>query len=559
MTTLALTSSFAAARGLELELGDPRDPARAFSFANALADDEREAFPAAACAELDRVGMPARYVPAAYGGTLERYDELLHLMRMVARRDLTAAIGHGKTFLGAVCVWVGGSPEQATALGARIRDGAIVSLALTERAHGSDLLAGDVRAERDAGGYRLTGEKWLINNATRGDMACVLAATGPQGPRGLSLLLVDKHALASGQFHALPKVRTHGIRGADISGFALQDAGVGSDALVGAEGAGLEILLKSLQITRTMCASLSLGAADTALRLAVRFAHERELYGRTLIDIPSARRTLAGAYADVLLAEVVATTASRTLDVAPEEASLSAAVAKYLVPTTVDRMVGRLGQLLGARSFLKDVYELGLFQKLERDQRIVGLFDGNTVVNLQSIIHHGPVLARTYGRPAEVPAGLFSSERPPAALDPRRLRLMARGTATVLRALPGAVTRLDGRTANLARRIERITAEVHAQLATTGGAVDAVPVASFRLAERYALCYAAAACIQTWLHVHDGDWLDGVLARILSRLDGLDEQLSAITDELLEPLLAQSRDARLFSLADVQLSEAPAC
>ena len=127
---------------LDRALGDPDDPGRLFSHQRIAALDEREEFPREICRELDVLGLPAHYVPAEHGGALHAYPDSLALMRVVARRDLTTAIAHGKTFLGAVSVWVAGSPAQVQALAARILDGGVVSWGLTERDHGSDLLAG---------------------------------------------------------------------------------------------------------------------------------------------------------------------------------------------------------------------------------------------------------------------------------------------------------------------------------------------------------------------------------------------------------------------------------
>ena len=419
--------SFALAEDLDWHLGDPHDASGPFSFARCLALDDRETFPDAACRALEDWGIQEYYVPGAHGGALAHYEDVLQLMRMIARRDLTVAIGHGKTYLGAACAWVGATPDQASVLGARVRDRAVVSLGLTERAHGSDLIASDFVAHGNQDGFQLSGEKWLINNATRSELLCLLAATSAdRGPRSLSLFLLDKRAVSGDTVRCLPKVRTHGIRGADISGIALHGTLVPVTALIGEQGAGLEILLKALQITRTMCTSLSLGAGDTALRLVSNFSLERKLYGRALVEVPQARRVLAEAFADLLTAEVIALSAARGIDTLPAEASVSAAVAKYLVPTSMDATIGRLGSLLGARAFLKDVYAGGLFQKVERDHRIVGLFDGNTLVNLQTLITNGRALSRGYARNRATAADLgqmFALDRDPGTLDPAKLRL----------------------------------------------------------------------------------------------------------------------------------------
>ena len=107
---------FTRADELDRLLGDPADPGTLFSYARCARLDGKEQFPAEICRELDALGLPCHYVPAEHGGALTRYDELTRIMRVVARRDLTVAIGHGKTFLGGACTWVAGTPEQAAML-----------------------------------------------------------------------------------------------------------------------------------------------------------------------------------------------------------------------------------------------------------------------------------------------------------------------------------------------------------------------------------------------------------------------------------------------------------
>jgi alkylation response protein AidB-like acyl-CoA dehydrogenase len=129
-------------------------------------------------------------------------------------------------------------------------------------------------------------------------MACVLARTSPGGgARGFSLFLADRRQLPDELWRPLPKVRTHGIRGADISGFTAIGAVFDASALVGEIGDGIPVVLKTLQLTRIACAGLSLGAADHALRIASDFASERRLYGRVLADVPYVRRILGRAAA----------------------------------------------------------------------------------------------------------------------------------------------------------------------------------------------------------------------------------------------------------------------
>ncbi|MFF1421108.1 acyl-CoA dehydrogenase family protein [Streptomyces sp. NPDC058280] len=560
-------------------LGDPNDPGEVFSYARCAELDDKEEFPADICRRFEEWGLPDEYVPVEYGGRLRDYEQVLQLIRAVARRDLTCAIGHGKTYLGGVCVWVAGSAEQGARLGADITAGVPVALGLTERAHGSDLLAGEVhtddKAADTADHWLVSGEKWLINNATRGSVLSLLTRTRPDGgPRGFSVLLVDKRELDEDSYRHLPKIRTHGIRGADISGIAFDGARVPRGALVGAEGAGLEIVLKALQLTRTMCAALSLGAGDHGLRLGLDFAEERELYGRRLIDLPQARHVLAGAAADVLLHEAVALVAARAVQTQTAELSVTSAVTKYLLPTGTDQVLADLTGLLGARAFLKGVHADGRFQKVERDHRIVGLFDGNTLVNLNSLVNQFRSLVRGFRRGAGDTAGSDAACDLGTALsplDPTRLSLVARHGSGVMAGLAASVEEITrraglnpalGPVAEAARRLLAVTTAVHAEMEEYQGVLAEVPPAAFEVARRYTLCWAGAACLGLWTRSTDlvgddpgtgplwreGLWLHTALDRLLVRLGEPAAAGPETYEELLGALRAARSSGRLFSL-----------
>ncbi|MQY11667.1 hypothetical protein SRB5_17860 [Streptomyces sp. RB5] len=583
---------------LEKSLGDPTADG-ALSYATVAAEDAAEAFPEEACLVLDGIGVQDFYVPTAFGGSLAAYPQLLEIVRTVARRDLTTAVAHGKTFLGAVCVWLAGETPEALRLAKLIRAGEPVSLGLTERTHGSDLMAGEVVAEPMPGGYLVTGEKWLINNATRGRFICLLGRTGAQGgPRGFSLLMIDKNDLPARTLRTLPKVSTLGIRGADISGIALDGAPVGRDSLVGGEGEGPETVLKALQVTRCLCTALSLGAADHALRLAVSFARERELYGRRMAELPMVRRTLSDAYADNLATEALSLVAARSVHTLPGELSVTSSVAKYLVPTVTDDVINALRGVLGARSFLLDVHEHGRFQKLERDHRIVGIFDGNTMVNLYGLTSQFRTLARNH--PTQWPtdrgaADTFALHRPLPDAELDRLSLMSRWGSSVTGSLPASAHALAAaartrpeltRAAFLARVLADAARDLHTRMSRIRLAPAGAPVAGFDQARAYSICFAAACCAGLWLHNEElprpdgsaalwegGLWLENTLARLVTRLEhvlpGLTGPLphrglaagtcDGARERLADHLFGQYTAGRLFSLLDCPVAEGPPC
>jgi alkylation response protein AidB-like acyl-CoA dehydrogenase len=509
---------------LERELARAAGPDGPFAPAALAELDHLEAFPAKACRALDELGLADHYVPERHGGKLVDHLGSSLMVRAVARRDLTVAIAHAKTFLGAVSVWLAGTEGQCRWLAREIRAGRLVAWGLTERDHGSDLFACEFAATPHDDAWRLDGEKWLINNATRAELVCILARTSPRGgPLGFSLFLADKRRLASTDYRCLPKIRTHGIRGADISGIRFTGADVPAGALVGDVGRGLYVVLESLQLTRTVCTVLSLGAADHGLRIALEFTrgHAR-----------GTPRILGEAAALRLLAEATATIALRSIHAFPEEMSVIAAVAKGFVPTVVDLLLGRLASLLGAAAFVADPSPHGAFEKLERDHRIVALFDGSTAVCQATLIAQFPTLAEGYGTVTspdrlELVSRLAS---PLPEFDPTALRLSSPG-CTLLSSLPGLIAELRGLTASgelpgrvlaLAITLESATAELHRELGAIVPAVRQIPTAHFALARRYELCFAAAACLHLWTRNRhpssDIAWLEGALVVALGLL-----------------------------------------
>lgn len=571
---MSALASAAEVETLERSLGDPRGRGT-FSWSQAVALDEQELFPAAQCRALDAFGLHQHYVPSQLGGKLESLDTLGQLVRVVARRDLTVAIAHGKTFLGAIPVWVGGDEAQQRALASSVLRGDAVALALTERDVGADLTRATCSAVREGDQYRLNGEKWLINNATRGRWLSLLARTSdPPGPRACSLFLLDKAAFSEAALTPLPKIKTLGIRGADISGLRVCDAHVPVAQRVGPEGHGLEIVLRGLLATRGLIGALSLGAADTALDLVLRFACSRPLRGKTVLDLDHPRTVLATAFADLLCCEAVCRVTARALHVVPSQASLFSAVAKYFVPTTVDALMRDLSVILGARHYLREEHEHGLFQKVARDAQLVALFDGSTVVNLSSLGLQLPRLLRRAGTASDDrarvdAARLFSLQHAVTPLEPQRLSLNG-GQHTVMvgfeRVLDECSTRLNALLApDTARALAALLGRLQAEFERESDLWAALAVhgrdgsdsaALFALAQRHAALFSAAVCVQLWWYNRDGvdaffasaDWLVVCLDRALERAGSSTAREPIPTGPLLERLVDLDRRGLTTSL-----------
>src|SRR5262249_25119043 len=145
----------------------------------------------------------------------------------------------------------------------------------------------------------------------------------------------------------LPAIPVQGLSGADVSGISFADATVPGSALIGAEGAGVQILLRTLQLTRTVSSALSLGVGAHALRLVTEFAarHETEGSGdvdgpgRSLIEQPFVRSALARCAGLLAAAQAAAVLTARSAHSLTEELSVLSVVIKGLVPTVVEAVL----------------------------------------------------------------------------------------------------------------------------------------------------------------------------------------------------------------------------
>lgn len=577
-----------AAERLEQDLGFPMNPTTPFSFKASMELDEREEFPTVMCALLEEWGLQDYYVPARYGGKLQYFDELFALARVVARRDLSVAIAHCKTLLGSAPVWIAGTVEQRTVLAQSIRNHEYVALALTEEEHGGDLAASECSARKVHDRYLLNGTKWLVNNATRSTVLCLLARTHVRGGAlGTSLFYIDKKNIDSGSFFHLPKIKTHGIRGIDISGICFENSAIGEQALIGKEHHGLEPVFKTFQVTRPLCSALSLGAADTALRLALDFALQRRIYGDIVFALPAARQALVEAFTDILICDCMALFAARALHVIPEQMSLWSSVTKYFVPTMMENMVQSAASILGARYYLREFYVFGLFQKIVRDIAIVSLFDGSTRLNLSLISGQlGQIVqSEEESEPSSIVDAIGRLERACALtqvlpeFDGDKLVLRNHGHDDLRIGLLVAAEQLDGQVgeseecspvkgdlrlllSRLAQERRAIDQAVRALMIRQGDIH--LSAEGFELAKTHCILHAASACYYIWLFNRTalgrdfaaGHWLILCLIRLLKMLFPREELVSPApyAEQVVTTMLRLLHEERMFSIASIQLA-----
>lgn len=574
------------AEALEKDLGDPLNPDNPLSYKRVIEIDESEEFPHEEIRWLYDWKLQHYYIPTDCGGEFTSFEEFVAFVRVLSRRDQTIGIAF-TTLFWSFLNWMAGTPEQKQKLARFIMDDyGAMCLGYSEKEHGSDLINGDLTATKVEGGYILNGEKWPINRATISGVSFILAKTDANGgPKCLTLFMVDKRQLDPEKYYNLPKIYTHGVRASDMSGIGFKDCFVPDSMRLREEGDGLELALKGFQITRMLCAAFSHGAADTALRTTLSFAVNRVIYNKTVMDLPQPRRTLVDAFLDILICDCETIPAARGFHIIPEQFSVWASVVKYFVTVRLEEMVNSVYVVLGSRFYMREEHEFGIFQKLLRDNSIISMFDGSSIVNLHALIlqlrpltkYRAKRNSRTMSALKSRLEAIFSLEKSVPPFEPNNLELFGRGMDDSLQGLEIALDMLEG-----LKDSQEVDPEVLENLLMLGNLVleelnahdeqisqskfeyghDQSPEL-FEIAKKYCTLHAASACLHTWLYNRSilgeffarGEWLVLSLHRLLRTLRPLPYTLSEVyIENVAQELLKLYRENQHFSIVPFQLA-----
>ncbi|MFF9899269.1 acyl-CoA dehydrogenase [Streptomyces longispororuber] len=560
---------------LEARLGDPWDAANPLGHAAILAADARGQVPAHAEALLDEVHLNAEFVPAALGGRLVRADALARILRPVFRRDQALGVGYGAfSVLAGASVWTAGSPAQQRWAADLLLGGGRLAVSYRELAHGNAFLRDEFRLGRQGTTTVLNGTKRVIINADRAQgLVVVCRSSDEPGSQAHSTLLLDRAALPADRVRDLEPYPLVGMRGCRMTGLAFTDCPIPPTALVGEAGHGVHLALRSFAFTRSVLPAMVLAGGDTALRTALRFARQHGVGHRPLARNPQARRTLAGAFTDLLICDSLALAATRAANRALGITGVYAAATKYLLPILLNDAVHELSVLLGSSIYVRDG-EYGIFQKHVRDLPVTSLGHAGAAAALSTISPQLPALARrSWSAAAGADHHLFRLRAHPGALDFTRLATFADRDPLCAELLAAADHLHHSPGTEFAAVLRPLVSHLVAELRRLRAACATLALLSrdclanpqtYALADRYTLLLAAAACLGVWRHQQHGPdrfvahpaWLVNALLRICTRLGigPLPTGAPAPEDEVFTELLRRHDQPTSFDLYDSPLA-----
>jgi alkylation response protein AidB-like acyl-CoA dehydrogenase len=246
--------------------------------------------------------------------------------------SLAGAMG-GHTVVSKLLVTFGTRQQQDTWLPKMATGEVRATMALTEPGGGSDLQAMRTTARRDGDEYVVNGSKTWITNARRSQLVALLCKTDPAAKpahRGISILLAE-HGPGFTVSRDLPKL---GYKGVESCELAFDDFRVpGTSVLGGVEGEGFGQMMRGLEIGRIQVACRALGVGRAALEDSLRYAQERESFGKPIWQHQSISNYLADMATKLEAARQLVRYAARRYD-SGERSDMEAGMAKLFASET---------------------------------------------------------------------------------------------------------------------------------------------------------------------------------------------------------------------------------
>jgi alkylation response protein AidB-like acyl-CoA dehydrogenase len=247
----------------------------------------------------------------------------------------------------------------------------LIAFALTEAEAGSDAASARTRATKDGDEYVINGSKRFISQGSVADVITLFAVTDPGSDRHdrLSCFIVDTRTKG---FEVARVEHKMGIRGSPTAELTFTDVRIPATNLVGEEGQGFTIAMRTFDRSRPAIAAQAVGIAQGALEVATRYAKERKQFGRAIGEFQMVQGLLADMDAQTEAARQLLYKACVEIDAGAPDASRWAALCKLVAGDTAMRVTTDAVQVLGGYGYI-DEFPV---ERMMRDAKITQLYEG---------------------------------------------------------------------------------------------------------------------------------------------------------------------------------------
>ncbi|MEO5745328.1 MAG: acyl-CoA dehydrogenase family protein [Terracoccus sp.] len=355
----------------------------------AAAVDEEARYPQEAHDALVASDFFAPHVAEEYDGVGADALATCIVIEEVARVCASSSLIPAVNKLGSMPLILAGSEQlKAKYLPPLARGESTFSYGLSEREAGSDTAAMKCRARRHGDDWVLSGQKSWITNAGVSEYYTVLAVTDPDGHRGsnVSAFVVEK---SDAGFTFGEKERKLGIKGSPTRELIFENVPIPGDRLVGGEGDGLKIALRTLDHTRVTIGAQAVGIAQGALDQALAYVKERKQFGSAVADFQGIQFMLADMAMELEAARQLVYVAAAKSERGDKDLTFFGAAAKCYASDVAMKITTDAVQLLGGAGYTRDFP----LERMMRDAKITQIYEGTNQV--QRIVMARQLLKRS--------------------------------------------------------------------------------------------------------------------------------------------------------------------
>ena len=343
--------------------------------------DENEAFPEETVKKMAKLGMMGIYFPKEYGGA--GADVLSYVMAVEEMSKVcgtTGVIISAHTSLCAAPIFENGTEEQKKKYLPKLCSGEwIGAFGLTEPGAGTDAQGQQTTAVKNENGdWVLNGSKIFITNAGYANVFIIIAITGVstdkkgRKKKEISSFIVER---TDKGFSVGKHEKKMGIRGSSTCELIMEDCVIPGDRLLGKQGKGFSIAMKTLDGGRIGIASQALGLAEGAIEETIKYTKERVQFGRRISQFQNTQFQLADMYAKTEAAKWLVYSAAMKKQ-NHEPYSMDAAMAKLVAAETASDVTRRCVQLFGDYGYTRE-YPV---ERMMRDAKITEIYEGTSEV-----------------------------------------------------------------------------------------------------------------------------------------------------------------------------------
>lgn len=337
--------------------------------------DETQEFPWEIMKILAQSDLFGVYIEEKYGGTGGGVLELALVTEELSRACGGIAVCYAASALGTYPIILFGNEEQRQRYLPDLAAGKkLAAFALTEPNAGSDASAIETRAEKKGDYYILNGRKQWITNGGEAEVYVVIAMTDKsKGARGASAFIVEKGMEG---FEFGKKEDKLGIRASATRELIFDNCKVPKENLLGKEGMGFLIAMRTFDVSRPGVAAQALGIAQGALELAIEYAHQRHQFGKPISSFQGIQFMLADMATQVEAARALVYSVCRMIDSGKKDVAKESAMAKLFASDVCMRVTTDCLQIFGGYGYMRD-YPI---EKYFRDAKITQIYEGTNQI-----------------------------------------------------------------------------------------------------------------------------------------------------------------------------------